>query len=204
MLVEQRRRLIGAVDHEDALAVVAAPGRLQHHRPAVGGREPGHVFNPFGTGPGRLRLAGGIERTAQHELVLRVDEGGRTGGDPEAGVLEGVQVLGRHVLVVEGEHRGALGQRLEIGEAAVVPEPDVGGHESGGLGGIGGQHPQGLAERDGSLMGHPGQLPAADHRHDGQAGTRIERRRPWARQRDDVSDPVRPASRRPPGSIGAP
>ena len=56
----------------------------------------------------------------------------------------------------------------------MVAEPDVGGDERGGLVRVGGEHAQRLAEGDRRLVGHPGQLPAADHRHDGQAGTRVD------------------------------
>ena len=56
----------------------------------------------------------------------------------------------------------------------MVADPDVGGDQGGRLGGVGGQHAQRLPERDRRLVRHPGQLPAADHRHDGRAGARIE------------------------------
>ena len=96
------------------------------------------------------------------------------GRDPVAGPLEGVQVLGRHVLVVEGHDRAPSARRSQRGQVAVVADPDVGGDERGRLVGSGGQHAQRLAERDRRLVGHPGQLPAADHGDDGQAGARIE------------------------------
>ena len=83
-------------------------------------------------------------------------------------------MLGRHVLVVEGDDGGAVGQRPQVGEVAVVADPDVGGDERRRLGRVGGQHPQRLPQRDRGLVRHPGQLPAADHRHDGRAGARIE------------------------------
>ena len=58
------------------------------------------------------------------QLVLRVLERVRTGPHDDPVGLERPQVLGRHVLVVEGEHVAALGeaaQRLEV-----VLGPDVG------------------------------------------------------------------------------
>ena len=36
-----------------------------------------------------------------------------------------------------------------------------------------GEHAQGLAEGDGGLMGHPGELAAAHHADDGKAGSRV-------------------------------
>jgi len=80
------------------------------------------------------------------------------------------QVLARHVLVVEGEHvdRGReLPQRVEVG---VVPQRDVAGDEPRGFVLARGEHAQGLAEGDRRLVGHPGQLAAAHHAHDGQTG----------------------------------
>ena len=72
-----------------------------------------------------------------------------------------------------------VGEPLQRREVAVVAEPDVGGDEGGGLRRVGGQHAQRLAERDRRLVGHPGQLAAADHRDDGQPGARVEWRQPW-------------------------
>ena len=67
------------------------------------------------------------------------------------------------MLVVEGQ-RGGTGrdpaQRLEIGVRA---DHHVGTDLGGRIGGVGGQHAQALAQRDRRLVGHPGQLAAADH-----------------------------------------
>ena len=68
--------------------------------------------------------------------------------------------------MVEGQGRGPGGgptQRLEVGVGA---DHHVGTDLGRGVTGCGGQHPQGLAEGDCGLVGHPGQLAAADHRHD--------------------------------------
>ena len=119
------------------------------------------------------------ERAAQHQLVLGVHQRVGAGRDAVAGPLERVQVLGGHVLVVEGDHGGAVGEPLQRVEVAVVAEADVGGDQRGRLVGPVGEHPQRLAERDGRLVGHPGQLAAADHRDDGQAGAGVEGAGPW-------------------------
>ena len=125
-------------------------------------------------GPGRLRLARRGQRPAQHQLVLGVHQRVGSGRDPVAGRLQRAQVLGGHVLVVEGDHGGALGEREQGVEVAVVAEADVRGHEGGRLVGAGGEDPQRLAERDGGLVRHPGQLAAADHGDDGQSGARVD------------------------------
>ena len=56
----------------------------------------------------RARDAEPGEPRAHHRLVLRVHEGLRAGAHGDTARLERVQVLGRHVLVVEGDHRAAL------------------------------------------------------------------------------------------------
>ncbi len=74
------------------------------------------------------------------------------------------QVVGRHVLVVEGHHRGAGGHRAQRLEVAVVADDgvrdDLGRGDALGLG----QQPQRHAERGGRLRQHPGELAAADDR----------------------------------------
>ena len=70
------------------------------------------------------------------------------------------------MLVVEGQRVGAgrdAAQRIEIGVRA---DHHIGGDLRRGIVGVGGQHPQRLAQRDRGLVGHPGQLPAADHGDD--------------------------------------
>ena len=174
MGLEQVGDLVRAVDDEDALAVVAAPRRLQHDGPADVVGEGGGLVDGAHLRPGRLRLAGIGERAAQDQLVLGVHQGRRPRRDPVARALQGVQVLGRHVLVVEGDDRGAVGQALEGSEVAVVTDLHVGGHEPRRLARFGHQHPQRLAEGDGRLMRHARELSTADHGHDRQPGARIE------------------------------
>ena len=81
----------------------------------------------------------------------------------DARLGERVQVLGRHVLVVEGDHLRAVGdlpQHLEVGVVADQRvRDDLGGRDPLGLG----QQPQRDPERGGRLRQHPGQLSAADH-----------------------------------------
>ena len=70
---------------------------------------------------------------------------------------------------------------------------DVGGDQRGGFVRAGGEHPQRLAERDGRLVGHPGQLAAADHGDDGQAGAGIEARHDGPEASGAAVAPARPA-----------
>jgi hypothetical protein len=166
--------LLRTVDDEDALAVVPTAGGLEDDGPAVDRGEVLDVPDGDGAGPGRLRLPGRGERVPQDELVLGVDERGRPRCHPVAALLERREVLGGHVLVVERHDGGALGQALEVGQLAVVADVDVGGDERGGLRRVGREDAEGLAERDGGLVGHAGQLPAADHRDHRQAGAAVE------------------------------
>ncbi len=66
-----------------------------------------------------------VETRPHHGLVLRVHEGvgARTAGVSLGG--EGVQVVGRDVLVVEGHHGAALGDLAQGGEVAVVADERV-------------------------------------------------------------------------------
>ncbi len=93
---------------------------------------------------------------AHDSLVLRVHERAGTRTARHAGGLQLVQVLGRHVLVVERHDRAAVGdlpQRVEVG---VVADHVVGDHlRRGDTLGLG-QQPQRHAERDRGLRHHPG------------------------------------------------
>ena len=128
-------------------------------------------------GPRRLGLAGLLQRAAQDQLVLGVHQRARAGGDPVAGVLQGAQVLGRHVLVVEGDDGGAVGDPLQGGEVAVVADVHVGRDQRRRLVRSCRQHPQRLAESDRRLVRHPGELATSDHGDD-RHGTGGLRRRP--------------------------
>ena len=79
----------------------------------------------------------------------------------------------RDVLVVEGDHVAALrescaARRGRCGRRSRRRRPPGRPASSRRRG----EHPQRLAERDRGLMGHPGQLPAADHADHGQSGIR--------------------------------
>ena len=99
----------------------------------------------------------------------------RRRADGDARVLQLVQQRGRHVLVVEGQHRDALGEGAHGVGVGVVPHPGVADHLGGAVVGVGGQQPQPHAEPDRRLLHHPRQLAAA---HDGHgreaAGDRDE------------------------------
>ncbi|GII23525.1 hypothetical protein Pme01_31220 [Planosporangium mesophilum] len=61
----------------------------------------------------------------------------------------------------------------------MVAEGDVGGDQGGAVGGRGSENPEGLAERDRGLVGHPSELTAADHADNGQTGVGIHRRKDY-------------------------
>ena len=80
------------------------------------------------------------------------------------------------MLVVEGDGFAPLGEITQRGQVGVRPEPHIGGHERGAVVGRDTEHTQRLAERNGGLVGHPGQLAAAHHADYGQTGSGIHRR----------------------------
>ena len=108
-------------------------------------------------------------RCAHHALVLGVHERlrPRTYGDPVG--RQRVQVLGRHVLVVEGDHLAALGDRAQVGEVGVVADELVGDDLRGRDAVRLRQQAQGDPHRRRGLGEHPGQLAATD---DGDGGGR--------------------------------
>ncbi len=99
-----------------------------------------------------------------------MDERARPGTYGDAVRLERVEVVGRHVLVVEGDHGGTVGDLPERREVGVVADQlvgdDLGGGDALGLG----EQAQREAERDRGLGHHPGQLPAPD---DGERGSAV-------------------------------
>lgn len=88
---------------------------------------------------------------------------------------ESLEVLGGHLLVVEGESVGTGRGRAERIEVVVVPEDDVGADLSCRLVGTRGEDAKSLSEFDCGLVSHSGELPAADHRHHGHSGRRRAR-----------------------------
>ena len=108
-----------------------------------------------------------VEPLPHHGLVLRVDQRLRPRPHRDAGLGKGVQVLGRHVLVVERDDLrpvGGLPQHLEV--AVVTDErvrDDLRRRHPFRLG----QQPQRDPERRSRLRQHPSELPATD---DGDSG----------------------------------
>ena len=152
-------------------------------QPCVGARTPSTSSTRARLRPRRLRLPGRRRAPRRRtSLSCAWTSAAGPGATRWPASSSALQVLGRHVLVVEGHDGGAVGAREQSGQVVVVAQLDVGGDERGGLVGIAGQHPQRLAERDGRLVRHPGELTAADHRHDGQARARVEPRRDHARE----------------------
>ncbi len=80
------------------------------------------------------------------------------------------QVLPRHVLVIERDHVAAGREREQLVQVLIVAQPHVRADLGGAVRGRIGQHPEPDPERDGRLVRHPGQLPGADHAHDGERG----------------------------------
>ena len=106
------------------------------------------------------------EPLAHGQLVLGVTQRAATRGQCHPGRRQRGQVLPRHVLVIEGDARRTRGRRPAGRPASGSPRPRPRGQpgrrcRSGRVG----QHPEPDAERDGRLVRHPGQLPAADHAH---------------------------------------
>ena len=159
---------VGPVQQPHAPAVVAAAHRLEHHRPAGPGGEPVDV-----RGLGDLDVVRHPgqpgERAAHHELVLGVPQGVGARTDRHAVGDQRPQQLARDALVVERDDLGAVGETAQRVEVVRAPEVHVGADEGGGIRGRRREHAQRLPQRDGGLVRHPCELPAADHPHDGEA-----------------------------------
>jgi hypothetical protein len=165
-LLEGDERLVGVgrrVELPDPLAVVAAAGGLGDHRPADLVAEDGQGGRVVDDSVRRARCTERAEPGAHDGLVLSMDEGVRTRPNGDAGVHQFVQQVGWHVLVVEGDHVAAPGERLDGIRIGVVADRHV--VHDGGRGGVGalGQQPQSQPETGGRLVHHPGELTAADH-----------------------------------------
>jgi hypothetical protein len=155
----------GVVEDEDAAAVVAAAGRLADERPAVLGPERDDGVPRAGVGEGRHGVAESRELVPGVRLVLGEELGRRARRERHALGLERGEVLGVDALVVERHDVGALGQRAQVvqpvGRAQAVRRARA--HRR--LVVAPGEHAQLDAERDRRLVGHPRELPGADHRH---------------------------------------
>ncbi len=132
-------------------------GGLQHARQPEG-QHLGHLRHDGVAGAGHPE---GAEPLAHDRLVLGVHQ--RIGPGPDRQrPLQRAQVLGRHVLVVEGDDGAALDDPLQRGQVAVVADLVV-GHHLGRAHAVGlGQQPQTDPHRGGRLREHPGQLAATD------------------------------------------
>ena len=165
------------VHEEHSLAVVAAARGLEHHGPARALAEGHQVLGRVDLRPAGVRQAQPLHGLAHHELVLCVHERIRTGPHGHALGLEGAQVLGGHVLVVEGEDvhvRREAAQGLQIG--VVTGGRTVHGGHGARVRGLC-EDPQLHSESGGGGGHHAGQLTAAHDADDGTGNGRIHRPR---------------------------
>jgi hypothetical protein len=79
--------------------------------------------------PRRVRQAHPLDGGAHDQLVLGVLQGLGAGAHGDAGLLQGPQVLGGHVLVVEGDHVHRGRERAQVRQVRVVAD-----HVGGDLG----------------------------------------------------------------------
>ena len=159
----RRERLRGLVPRSrtdpDAPAVVPAAGDLEHAREPNASTSASEVDDGVPRA-GHPELVSRARITALSWACTSASGPGRTATPASA---QRVQVLGRHVLVVERDDpcpAGDLAQHLEV--AVVTDErvgDDLGRRDALGLG----QQPQRDPQRRGRLGHHPRELPAADH-----------------------------------------
>ena len=126
---------------------------------------------------------------------------------------ERVQVVGGHVLVVEGDHLAAGGDRAQGGQVGVVAHHVVGDHLRRAHAGRLGEQPQRDAQRRGGFGHHPGQLAATDDGHGRSGrwshGVTLPSRRPAASavvrttdgDRLEVTEPAHRPGRQRPGLV---
>ncbi len=158
---------LGLVGHRpDAFAVVAAAGRLEHEGPAMGRAELGHGLG--GVRPGLEHGVGGdgdagfVEHGAHVRLVDGELQGGRSGPHRRPRGHQFDQEVEVDLLVVEGHHTTALGQRAQRHPIGRRAHDDLGRHGTGGVVGVFGQHGHGEAEGAGGFTGHARQLAGPD------------------------------------------
>lgn len=177
-LLDQHRHTIGQIvardvagigevaRHAHAPAVVTAANRLDHQRCVYlpGERvQAVQVVEPLDAGVARHRGAQGRQLLPHHELVLGVHQGLRRRRHVDAFGDKLFQQLGRDMLVVESEHVSPGRDTAQVVDVGVRPDHHIGRHLRGRLVSGGGQDAQVLTQRDGGLVGHPGQLTTADH-----------------------------------------
>ncbi len=121
--------VVGVVEREHALAVVAAAGGLEDHGPAVLVAEGEDGLEVVDRRPRRVRQAQPLDGGAHDQLVLGVLQRLGVGAHGDAGLLQGPQVLGGHVLVVEGDHVHRGRERAQVRQVRVVAD-----HVGGDLG----------------------------------------------------------------------
>ncbi len=161
-------------DDPHALAVVAAADRLEDDREAVTlgafgtfrkalGREGRHVLDVAHDAMARARHADLVELRSHHALVLGVHERVGAGADGDAVRLQGPQMLGRDVLVIESDHIAPACEGAQRLQVAVVADDDIADDlRRGILRGVT-EELESDAERDARLVCHTGELAPADH-----------------------------------------
>ena len=177
-LLEQDRDAVGQValgdrsgfgdvlGERDTAAVVSTAGGLHHDRAIDPRREGLDVGRVGDLGEPRNRSSEFLEPTAHHQLVLGVQQRPWRRCDVHALIDQGLQKVGGDVFVVERQGRGADGDAGQGVGVGVRTDDHVGSHLGRGIVRRSGQHAQCLAKRDRGLVGHPGQLSAADHGYD--------------------------------------
>lgn len=166
------RGLLDGVDDPHALAVVAAAHGLEDDGEAVAFRREGrHVLGIADDAVPWARDAERVEPRAHHALVLGVYERVGAGAHGDAVRLQGPEVLGGYVFVIEGDHVAPAREVAQRVQVAIVADDDVAHHlRRGILGGVT-EELEPDAERDACLVCHTGELASADHadygeRHD--------------------------------------
>jgi hypothetical protein len=152
--------------HPHPATVVTAADRLDHDGAVDSSRELVDPFQVVGAFDGRVarhRSAQGLQPPAHHQLVLRMYQRLRRRRHVDALGDQLFQQLNGHVLVVEGQRVHAGSDAAQIVEIGVRSDHHVRTHLGGRVGGVGGKDPQTLTQRDRGLVGHPGELAAADH-----------------------------------------
>ncbi len=163
------------IANPDALAVVAAGGRLEHYRPAAAAASSAgelgdlrHAPDPAVTrAPDSqfLQRMQSTEPVAHGALILRETQRGPP-WPHRSQVFERAQVIPRHVLVIERHHIAARAERQHVIGRSVVAGPGARADLRGAIVRRVGEHAKVDAERDRGLGRHPGELACANHPDD--------------------------------------